>query len=486
MYSGKNYFNYNYNYNSNYNYNQNNNKSSSFCDTIKKPINKVRQFVKNHPYIALSIIVGIFVFLIIIIAIAVSVKKKKKNKDDNDNNLISFSESEINAVLNIYKKIGSNDDSTLEVFCNYVKESCSKLNEKQKVYFTYYWVAHKIKYDVVNYYAGTPSDCLPSSFFPTKTTVCSGYSRLFTHLLKCMDYTEDKIHNVIGYAKTDEDIDTLDDSNHEWNMVQIDDKHCLIDSTWGAGNTNSKKQFVADYDEYYLCTPPIEFIRTHLPEENDSNMQLLNPTITFSQFINMAQTSKYFFKLGFTSIDPDLNKQNICGEGKITLKYETNERPILFTKLIKSGNEVENSFMNKKITNGYDVSFYINNVGTYTLQIYSNKGEYTTLPLTVQFTITCQTTQTSKKYYPIFYNTYEKSDMELISPLDGELKSGNKYNFQVKSSEESLVVYYNGQWTDMNKNGNTFTANNVLVQGSNEVCYILNNDGNVFVKYTIK
>ena len=476
MYNGK----YNYNYNYNYNQNNNNQSDNTICDTIKRPINKVREFAKDHPYYTIAIIAGIIILLIIIIAIAVAASKKNKNKDDN---LITFSDSEKNAAINIYNKIGAKDDSTLEIFCNFLKENCAKLTEKQKVYFTYYWVTNNIKYDVFNYYRGTPSDCVPSSFFPSKTTVCSGYSRLFTHLLKCMEYTEDKIHNVIGYAKTGDD--DLKEPNHEWNMVQIDKKNCLIDSTWGAGNTDSNQNFVTEYDEYYLCTPPKQFVRTHLPEEKDSDMQILKPTITFSQFISMAQTYKSFYKLGFTSIDPDKNSQSICGEGKIKLNYETDERPILLTKLTKNQNDVENSTMNKKTKNGYDVSFYINDAGTYTLNIFANKGEYTSLPLAVEFALTCDKTQTDKKYYPTFYSIYEKSDMELISPLDGELKSGSKYNFKIKSSSESLFLYTNGEFTEMDKKGDTFTTNNVLINKGGDI-YIIDESGNYYIGYKVK
>ena len=74
-----------------------------------------------------------------------------------------------------------------------------------------------------------------------------------------MDYTEDKIHNVIGYAKTEDD--DLNKPNLEWNMVQIDNKYCLIDSTWGARITNSNKKLVSEYDEYLLFIPPIQFFR---------------------------------------------------------------------------------------------------------------------------------------------------------------------------------------------------------------------------------
>ena len=68
------------------------------------------------------------------------------------------------------------------------------------------------------------------------------------------------------------------------------------------------------YSPNTIC---LEALTTRYPKD----MQVLNPLIVFSQFINMAQIWKSFYKLGFTRIGPDLNSQNICGSGKITLKY---------------------------------------------------------------------------------------------------------------------------------------------------------------------
>jgi hypothetical protein len=380
-----------------------------------------------------------------------------------------------NNLFNVYSKIGKNTKSSLDKFCNYLQNTTYNFTDEQKVYFTYYWIAHNIQYDVANYYSRKrSSDISPSSIFENKATEGSGYSKLFTQLLKCTNYQEEKIHNIVGYGKSainlvnnsNENNININEPNHEWNLVEIGNKSCLIDVTWGAGITTSKHDFVKKYDEFYLCTPPEIFIRNHLPQESQSDMQGIEPKVSFDEFINMSETLKSFYKLGYTAVTPDLKNLNICGAGKITLNYKSEERPVLLTKLLKNGKEIENSYINNKNGKEYNVNFYINEEGNYTLDLYSNTRVYEYSPLIVSFDIKCRESPNEKKYYPFFYFNYETKDVELISPLDKDLVSGNKYNFEFKSPDEKIILSYNGLIKEMDKNGTIFTLNDILIEGA--------------------
>ena len=155
-----------------------------------------------------------------------------------------------------------------------------------------------------------------------------------------MNYPEENIKNIVGYAKGYgfNQESELTETNHEWNAVKINEKWCLIDTTWGAGSI-SGTSFNPSYSEYYLCTPPEQLIRTHLPQESQSFYQLLEPEISKETFRQSVKTKTGFFETGFYKITNDLAIQNICGHGSITLNYKGETRPILFTYM-KKGNDI--------------------------------------------------------------------------------------------------------------------------------------------------
>ena len=53
-------------------------------------------------------------------------------------------------------------------------------------------------------------------------------------------------------------------SNHEYNVINLDNKWYPIDSTWGAGHLEGKS-FVKEYKEYYFLADPELLIKTHFP-----------------------------------------------------------------------------------------------------------------------------------------------------------------------------------------------------------------------------
>ena len=312
------------------------------------------------------------------------------------------------------------------------------------------------------------SDCVPSSLFETKLTVCSGYARLFTHLLKCMNYPENKIKNINGYAKGY----SFNPNNsippgHEWNAVYLNEKWCLIDTTWGAGSI-SGSSFVPQYTEYYLCTPPERLIRSHFPQESQSDFQLIEPKISLDEFKWLADIKPAFFELGFTKIIEDKRIINVCGVGKITLKYNTSIRPILLVLFTKNDGGIESCiFMNKRIKQGYEINFYINEKNTYKLQISANKDGNNAYSNILYSTINCNDdSPIVAKYYPDFYTDYEKiNNIELIKPLDGKLNKGNSYDFEIKLSEDGAELYLSVAAVEyaMEKNGDIFTKNDFLI-----------------------
>ena len=125
-----------------------------------------------------------------------------------------------------------------------------------------------------------------------------------------MNYNEENIKNITGYAKGDEYsvlVEPKDD--HEWNAVKINGKWCLIDATWDAGKTNYT----------YFCTDPKCFVRDHLPKKPEN--QFLDKTIDLPTFHNLAWTNGLFCELNGEIIE-DKSISNSCS-GKYTFKYDS-------------------------------------------------------------------------------------------------------------------------------------------------------------------
>ena len=85
-----------------------------------------------------------------------------------------------------------------------------------------------------------------------------------------------KIKNIIGHSKgIGFDIEkelTDENKDNEWNAVKLGDNCCLIDNAWGAGSIKNEA-FQKLYSEYYLCMPPQQFVRTHLPKTTQDNFK---------------------------------------------------------------------------------------------------------------------------------------------------------------------------------------------------------------------
>ena len=314
----------------------------------------IRHFIKYHPYCFAGIFSAIFfIFLMIIVIIIVTTNKKDKDKDKE----IVPKTTKINEFKNfdeldeIYNDMLNNDDGTLDQFREYLASKASNLNEEQKVHLVYRWLTENIIYD-------TDGDVErdPKEFFQEKTTVCSGYARLFRSLLTAMNYDDAKIINIAGYAKGS-DYSVLKDPEvtHEWNAVKINDEWCLIDATWDAG--------VKNYT--YFCTRPECFVRDHLAR-NESERFLDNP-IDVTTFHHYAWTSGLYCVMN-GQISEDVSIKNSCS-GKYTFKYDAEyDDSIKATMDSDNQNNVEVS-VNKIKSGEVEISYNVKVKGGYYIYI---------------------------------------------------------------------------------------------------------------------
>ena len=443
------------------NYGQNEKTESNSC------LSKIKQFIKAHPYIFFGIIGGIVIIVVVVIVLCVTLANKDKEiqeeedegEEINDIPIFPLEDSLKSKVVEIYNDIdtGKKDEGTYQQFLQYISEKSSNLDDAQKVYLAHYWITRKIKYDTVglnsNRYSVEPKD-----FFSSKKTVCSGYARLFRQLLLIMNYNSSKIKNIFGTPKGAGYSEFLPlEENHEWNAVEINGKWCLIDTTWDASSYL--------LDEFYLCSPPKCFVRDHFP--TDQSMQFLKNPISYETYEKMVKTKKEYCWRNIEIIE-DKAIQNICGRGSVIIKYKTDEDETAIGLNIQTAEQtaIFPQYFTTRIENGYKVDLSINEEGRHGFY-FSIKYSSGRIAGIGNMYFVCNEEPEEKIYYPNVYYDYYNSNSQLISPIQRDLNKGQRYTFEVKTSDyDKLKISMENEKISMTKNGDTFKEENVFVHGN--------------------
>ena len=409
--------------------------------------------------------------MIIIVLCVILTKEEKANEEEEieERPIFPLEESSKLEVMKIYNNIGDNDKSTLEVFHEYLSQKSTNLKDEQKVYLAYHWITNNIKYDHEGLEAGTVKS-LPELIFPRRAAICSGYSMLFRDLLLSMNYPESKILNIGGYSKGAGYSSFKEpQADHEWNAVEINGKWCLIDTTWDA--------FIND--EYYLCTPPKCFVRDHLPQRNNS-LQFLKEPISLETFHELIDTYRGRYCKYDLEIIEDKGIQNICGRGKIIIKYnEKLKEDITSLELAPSSTPLGVAFFVNKIKNGFEVDISVNNAGSFVFHFLFNTA------VAGKINFKCDEEPTEKFYFPNVFYKYSRSDAQLISPMERYLIIGKKYNFEIKTNDfEELTIKMGREKIPMIKQGNSFKKE-IEISGDYDNVYIYSSDVDCLLWYEV-
>ena len=350
-------------------------------------LSKIKSFIKQHPYIFYGALLGLVIIIVIIIVLCVVLTNKDEKEEteiinEEEKKIFPLEEKSKLVVMEIYNNLGSKNKYTYDQFCKLLSEKGSKLKEEQKVYLAYYWIINNIVYDYDGLAANTVSYDSPN-IYRKGTTVCSGYSRLFRDLLLAMNYTASKIKNIQGYSKgAGYSSFKPPESNHEWNAVEINGKWCLIDTTWDAGKTS----------EYYLCTPPKCFVRDHLPDFNNS-LQFLDSPISLEIFHGLIRTREGYCNYDMEIIE-DKVIQNICGRGKVIIKYKSDLEESENYITISSTGAATPEFFVIRIENGFEIDLSVNTKGQSSFYISLN------LASVGEIFFNCEEEPKEKFYFP--------------------------------------------------------------------------------------
>mgnify|MGYP006273350749 FL=1 len=162
------------------------------------------------------------------------------------------------------------------------KITAKSKTDKEKLRAIFGWIAHNIEYDVRSFKTGKIPNSSPMSVVQKGKAVCQGYSNLFEALAENVDI---ETYMVSGFSKGYgyEDRNKLQNADHAWNIVFLDNDWHLIDATWGAGHLDMRGKYVSAMQEKYFLADPAFFVTEHLPE--DPAMQLLPCPIKPEEFL---------------------------------------------------------------------------------------------------------------------------------------------------------------------------------------------------------
>ena len=351
------------------------------------------------------------------------------------------------------------------------------LTEAECAYLVYKWLSQNVAYDCYGLNHGG-IDFSELGTYNKGKGVCAGYALIFE---KMCDSLGLESNYVVGYSKGDGFTPGVipKQSDHAWNSVKIGSSYYLVDSTWGSGNCDGDT-YNANFNDFYFCTNPEAFIRTHLPEEKQ--WQLISEAITLETFVNMLGLSGTFYENGFTSISPDLATISSNQAFKITLNFDPSNSIALINNLyLLQGNTYmgqNNACMYSKGEGTAEITCITNYKGQYMLRIFGGPAGSESYPQIVEYIVQSTETASTPLGFPTVYGLFSSSDMNIISPLYSPLNRGKSYDFKFTTTTYDNIYLYieNGSQIKLDKDGNVFSKSNVAIQGTSVAVCTLNNN----------
>lgn len=360
------------------------------------------------------------------------------------------------------------------------------LTEAESAYLVYKWIGSNIVYDCYALNHGG-IDYTEAGTYKKGKGVCAGYSYIYETMSKSLGL---EAEYVVGYSKGAGFVPGVipKKSDHAWNVVKIDSKYYLIDSTWGSGSCDGDN-FVQNFRDFYFCTDPQAFIRTHLPEEKQ--WQLISPTINLESFVYMLTLNDAFYENGFTGIAPDAATISSSGNFNVTFTYPPDKSIALLNNIyLLQGNTYvgqNNACFYSKGKGTAEVTCVTNYKGQYMLRIFGGPSGSKSYPQLVEYNIESTKNADVQLGFPTVYDLYSSSDTQLIEPLYNPLTKGKLYNFKLKSTYNNLhLIIGQSHYQELDNNGNgEFIGEEVYIHGDSvALCTLTNGQYYFILQYT--
>ena len=181
----------------------------------------------------------------------------------------------------------------IQLLAEYINEKASC--DYDRVKKIHDWVALNIKYDTQSYFSGRYPSQRFESVIKRGNAVCAGYADVFKYICDIMEIECEIVTGYArGYGSSLFKFEDVTDSNHAWNIVTIEEKKHLIDSTWNAGYVDGRTYKARYRTDYFLCDPAI-FIYEHFPLSSAN--QLLDTPLSAEAFNALPFLRPPFFQV---------------------------------------------------------------------------------------------------------------------------------------------------------------------------------------------
>ena len=390
-----------------------------------------------------------------------------RNNYTNNNISLPSKGSSFNKELckSIANKLPTRTQTDFHSFKDLLRSKTNNLSPIEKSYVIFIWICENIRYDADSYFSGADVDCTPEGVYNNGLSVCSGYSRLFKDF---SDYLGLEVECVNCFAKGVgyEPGQMLNKTDHEYNVIKLDNKWYPIDSTWGAGHINKNNRFEKSYNEFYFLANPELLIRTHFPE--DEKWQLTKRRYTFQEFLKWPLVKNTFYKYGFESFSPDEGLIHLTNSNEkkfIIYGGNMSTKTILCDVFLLQGN-IYQQILEMDNINFYDdraeIDCIFNKKGKYKVKFFGNnvRGQQDNNDI-LEYSVVVDRDAKKELSFPQSY--MGKEDINIIEPLYNNLRSGQKVKFKIKSNLDEIIII-DGEWHHLKKNPQGFFELEKIIQ----------------------
>ena len=315
-------------------------------------------------------------------------------------------------------------EQSVESLAAYLIEPAA--NEQEKARAIFRWICQNIDYDLGSYFGGRLGSTNSSDVLKSRSSVCSGYSDLFSALAGEAGLEAVEIR---GYGKGYSYRPGQKFSgpfNHAWNAVKINGSWRLMDPTWGAGYLGRDGKYHRWFDDHYFITPPDQFIFDHLPEEE--SWQLLDSPFSKAEFEDLVYVESDFFNLGLKVME---RNGSISAEGEVNLSVYAPKDVVMMAGLESETGVLEGRTLCQRHGENYEIRARLPQAGSYALRAYAKKkddpGVYKSV---LQYNINASSG--AENGFPLTFGRFGEVGAHLYSPLEEKLQAGQSYHFKIR------------------------------------------------------
>ena len=349
-------------------------------------------------------------------------------------------------------------------------------DQRERLYAIHRWAARHIEYDIEAYLSGRLlAQQGAVETYQSGKAVCDGYAELVVAMGRVAGL---EIKKVTGYAKGfGEPLSGVAPSkeNHAWNAVKLDGRWHLLDATWDAGGVDeATRRFVrrpAGPPVYFLASPAA-FITTHFP--SDPRWQLLEHQVGFAAFLGKVVQRPDLARWGL-DLSRHADQTITVAAAPYVFDFDSNRR--MQAALSRSDGVPERPWsLQVRTPEGKSrLLLAAPEPGDYQVGIYVAENPIDDqLQPVLNYQVRFDSAERHPQGFPQAYSGYYARQVELVSPLDGQLGAGKPVQFKIRSAGAREMTLFQGNEVvaELQPQGGYFVGQTVLPSGRIDLAVI--------------